>query len=198
MSVVGEVGLLGPGGPQVGQHVLEPAGRRLGAVPVDVLAGPLGGDGWSEVGPVPTEHVVPLPSGVRDIAGDDVDDVVFAAAGHRDIGRRGAGVLAENQMTGAGGLALGAVNRGRVRQLDMLPHIPGRDGAHIGGPSTAKGHGPVGVDGGDGPGGPVGHPEVAVVASGRDPVTHPDPFTRGGDHGMAVVDAGRRRRADPG
>ena len=120
LVVVVEVGLPGPGRPQVAEDLLERSGGLLGAVALDVLGGLLGGGGGAEVGPVPGEHLLPLAPGVVDVVGDQVGDVVVPAAGHRDVGRGGGGVLAQHQVPGAGGLALGAVDGGGVGQLDVL------------------------------------------------------------------------------
>ena len=97
-------------------------------------------------------------------------------------------MLAQHQVTGAGGLALGAVDRGRVGQLDVLARIAGGEGAQLGGASAAQGEAAVGADVGDGPGVAVAHAEVAVVAPGRDPVPDPEPFPGVGGDGVGVVD----------
>ena len=55
--------------------------------------------------------------------GDQVGDVVVAAAGHADVGGGGAGVLADQQVRGGDGLALGAVDGAGVGELDVLGDV---------------------------------------------------------------------------
>jgi hypothetical protein len=159
----------------------------LGAVSVDVVEGELAGVGGSEVGPVPAEDQLPRLACVGDAVGDQVGGVGGAAAGHRDVGRGGAGVVGEDEVRGRGGLALGAVDGDGVGQFHMLAYVGGRDAADL----TAGGRqlqGPVGADGGDGPGLPVRDAQVAVVEPGGDPVADAEAFPGVGDHGLAVVD----------
>jgi len=68
--------------------------------------------------------------------------------------------FAQDQVRGGDGLALGAVDRGRVGQLDVLTDVAGRDGAQVGGVPAPQREAPVvtvGADGGDGPGVAVRH-----------------------------------------
>ena len=140
--------------------------------------------GRAEVGAVAAEDVDPLAAGVLDGLGDQVGDVALAAAGHPDVRRGGAGVLADQQVRGGDGLALGAVGGGGVGELDVLADVvrgqraPARPRRR---PSSAA----VVCDAGDGPGVAVGDAEVAVVASGGDPVADADPLTRRGDDGSS-------------
>ena len=97
-------------------------------------------------------------------------------------------MLTQHQVAGAGGLALGAVDGGRVGQLDVLACVTGREGAQLGGASAPEGEAAVGADVGDGPGVAVAHAEVAVVAPGRDPVPDPEQFPGVGGDRAAVID----------
>ena len=110
------------------------------------------------------------------------------AAGHRDVRGGGGGVLAQHQVPGAGGFALGAVDGGGVGELDVLAGVGGGEGAQVGGLAAAQGEAAVVADGGDGPGVAVGHAQVAVVAPGRDPVPDPEPLPGVGDDRVGVVD----------
>ena len=121
-DVSGEVGLQGPRRPQVDQHSLQ---RPPGRVRRSLRSGQTGGVGGSEVGPVAGEGADPLGAGVRDAAGDQVRDVALAAAGHPDVRAGGAGVLAHEQVRRGDGVALGAVDGGRIGQLQMLLDIAG-------------------------------------------------------------------------
>ena len=134
--------------------------------------------GGSEVGAVPAEGLDPLPAGVVEVLGDQVGGVGVAAAGHRDVGGRGAGVLPDHDVGTVHGLALGAMHGGGVGQL----HEPGRVlGWDRPVPTTAllvraEGEAPVGADGSHGPGLPVRYLQVGVVAAGRDPIPEPEAF----------------------
>ena len=121
-DVSGEVGLQGPRRPQVGQDSL---GRPPGRVRRSLQSGQTGGVGGSEVGPVAGERADPLGAGVLDAAGNQVGDVALTAAGHPDIRAGGAGVLAHEQVRRGDGVALGAVDRGRIGQLQMVLDIAG-------------------------------------------------------------------------
>jgi len=80
-----------------------------------------------EVRAVAAEHVDPLPLGVLEGLGDQVSGVGVATAGHGDVRRRGAGVLADEDMRGSDGLALGTVHRGGVGELDKRGGVLRRD-----------------------------------------------------------------------
>ena len=121
-DVSGEVGLQGPRRPQVDQDSLQ---RPPGRVRRGLRSGQTGGVGGSEVGPVAGEGGHPLGAGVLDAAGDQVRDVGLAAAGHPDVRRGGAGVLAHEQVRRGDGVALGAVDGGRIGQLQMVLDIAG-------------------------------------------------------------------------
>lgn len=97
-------------------------------------------------------------------------------------------MLAQHEVRGAGGLALGAVHSGRVGQLDVLARIAGRESAQLGDASAAQREAAVDADVGDGPGVAVAHPEVAIVAPGRDPIPDPEPLTCVGGDRAAVID----------
>ena len=88
------VGFERPGSAQLVEHDLERAQLR---VPGGLASGELGGVGWAEVGPVAAEDRDPLLTRVLDGVGDQVRDVGLAAAGHADVGRRGTGVLSDDQ-----------------------------------------------------------------------------------------------------
>ena len=101
--------------------------------------------GRTEVGAVAAEDVDPLAAGVVGGLGDQVGDVAFAAAGHPDVRRGGAGVLADEHVRGRDGRALGAVRRGRVGELDVLAHVVGGQGAAAGVTDDLE-RAPLGVD----------------------------------------------------
>ena len=83
--------------------------------------------GGAEVGAVAAEDLDPLLSGVLDGLGDEVGGVGFAAAGHGDVRRGGAGGLADDDVGVVDGLALGAVDGGGVGELDVLVHVRRRE-----------------------------------------------------------------------
>jgi hypothetical protein len=190
-----QVGQPGPGGPEVGKHDLKRTGGRLGAVPLELLDGTLGGVGGSEIGTVSGEGVVPMLAGLVGVLGDDVDHVVLPPARHPDVRGGGGGVLSEQQVAGAGGLALGAVDRGRVGELDMLADVGARKGAYVGGPVSVQGQAAVLADRGDGPGVAVADGKVMVVAAGGDTVADADPLPRLCDETAGVVDLAGRDEA---
>jgi hypothetical protein len=98
--------LRGPRLVQLGQHLFD--GSRLG-VAGRLPCGRFGGVGGAEVGAVPGEDGDPLLAGVRRICGDQVGGVGGAAAGHPDVCRCGAGVLADHHVGGGDGVALHTV-----------------------------------------------------------------------------------------
>jgi len=147
----------------------------LWSVAVDVIGSDSGGVGGSEVGAVAGENLDPLLPRVVDRLCDEVGGVGLAASGHADVRRGRAGGLADEQVGLVDGLALGAVHRGGVGELEVLLHIGGWKGALPG--SSADRHTAVGTYCGDGPVVSVRDFEVAVVASRRDPVTHIDLLT---------------------
>lgn len=79
--------------------------RRIGWPRARLLPG--GGD--AEIGPTAAGGVDPLYPGVAEVLGDQMHGVGGAAAGHADVGGRGAGVLVEDQVAGVSSLALHAV-----------------------------------------------------------------------------------------
>ena len=113
---------------------------------------------------------------------------MVAAAGHGDVGRGGAGGLADSRWA-VDGLALGAVDGGGVGELDVLARRT--SAGRVRSPRARDAEACRRVDAGDGPGVAVGDPEVAVVAAGGDPVADPDPLPGGGDHGACRVRRGR-------
>ena len=80
-----------------------------------------------EVGAVAAECLDPGLTGLVEVLGDQVGHVVLASAGHRDVRCGGAGALAEHEVPGVGGLALGAVLGGGVGELDVITHVAGRE-----------------------------------------------------------------------
>ena len=136
------------------------------------------------------EDVDPLAAGVVEVLGDEVGGVGVAAAGHGDVRRGGAGVLADEDVCGVDGLALGAVDGGGVGELDEPCRVVGRDRRVATAPGrVVEQEAAVVADAGDGPGLPVRDLEVGVVAAGRDPVSEPDPLPgSSGDH-LARIDA---------
>ena len=77
----------------------------------------------------------------------------LAAAGHRDVGRGGAGGLADHDVGAVDGLALGAVDGGGVGELDVPGGVLGGDLAVAAAP--VEDQAAVVADAGDGPGLPV-------------------------------------------
>ena len=114
----------GPGGTQVAQCGLEGA---VGGVAVDVLGGAVAacpGPRSARSRPKTSTHCRRASSR---FSATRWAMLSLAAAGHRDVGRGGAGVLAEEEVAGVGGLALGAVDGGGVGELDVLAHVAGRE-----------------------------------------------------------------------
>ncbi len=149
--------------------------------------GQLSGVVGSEVGPVAGEGHDPLVAGLVGVGRDQVGGVGLASAGHADVGRRGAGVLAEDEVCCAGGGALRAVRGCGVGEFDMSADVAGGQDSLTFGPAR-DGQPPVALDAGDGPGVAVGHVQVAVVAACRDLIPDPDPLTRPGGHLLGVID----------
>lgn len=144
--------------------------------------------GGSEVGPVAAEDVDPLAVGVVEVLGDEVGGVVLAAAGHRDVRRRGAGVLPNEDVRGFDGLALGAVNGGGVGELDEPGRVLGGNHPIPAAPTwplpvIVEDEAPVVPDTGHRPGLPVRDLQVGVVATGRDPIPEPDAIPGGRTEG---------------
>ena len=85
-----------------------------------------GGVGGAEVGPVAGEHRRPTARRASStVVGDQVGGVGCAAAGHPDVGRRGAGVLADHEVRRGDGVALHPVRGRGVGELDMRAHVVG-------------------------------------------------------------------------
>lgn len=169
---------------------MRPRGRDPGlvgetsAVAVDVLVDPPGRVAGPEVGAVAAEDLDPLLACFVNGVGDEVSDVAVASAGHRDVRRGGSGVLADDEVGGVDGLALGAVGGGGEGELDVVNDVLGRQGSL----ASATNHEQAAVvaDAGDGPYVAVGDAEVAVVAASGDAVSESDPFAASGD-GLAVL-----------
>ena len=134
-------------------------------VAVEVFGGAAGGVGGAEVGAVAAEYLDPLTPGVLDGLGDEVGDVALAAAGHADVRRRGAGVLADQDVRGRDGRALRAVRRGRVGELDVLADV-GRLAACDAPASPTTSREPGGRAADDGPHLPVGDPDLGCRSGG--------------------------------
>ena len=96
-------------------------------------------------------------------------------AGHPDVGRGGAGGVPDGDVGAVDGLALGAVDGGGVGELDV-PVAYSAGSGRVAPVGRAGRRLPSLADAGDGPGLPVGDPEVGVVAAGGDPVADPDPL----------------------
>src|SRR5690606_16013305 len=101
-------------------------------------------------------------------------------------GRGGCGVLAEYQVGAGGGVALGPVDGGGVRQLDVTPGVIRIHHTAL----TAVGQVQVSLalDEPHGPAVAVGHTCGVVIAAGSNPLTDPDPFSGLGDHDPPVLD----------
>ena len=107
----------GPHAVQLGQDLLEwPQLRVAGRL----AGGEFGGVGGAEVGPVAAEDGDPLLARLVEVGGDKVGGVGSRPRVIADVGRRGAGVLADHQVRGGDGVALRAVRGGGVGELDML------------------------------------------------------------------------------
>jgi hypothetical protein len=79
-----------------------------------------------EVGAVAAEHGDPLSPGLGQVLGDQVGGVGSATAGHPDVSRRRAGVLADHHMRRRDGGTLHPVRGAGVGQL------------HVGGDVTSR------------------------------------------------------------
>ena len=129
---------------------------------------------WPEVGAVATERADPLLPSVVDGLGDEVGGVAFAATRHGDVRRRRACRYAERDMSPIDGVALGAVHRGRMSELDVTGGVLGGELAI----STAavKCDAAVIADAAHGPGLAVGDLEVGIVAPGGDAIADAQSF----------------------
>lgn len=144
----------------------------------------MGGVPGPEVGPVAAEDLDPLAASVFDGLRGEVGDVVVTTAGHPDVRRGGAGRLAEREVGNVDGLALGSVRSGGERELDVLADVRGGQRTLAG--TAGDEHAAVLADPGHGPRVTVGDCQVAVVASGGDPVAEADALTTARD-GLATV-----------
>lgn len=104
-----------------------------------------------------------------DIAGDDVQRVLLAAAGGRDVHGLRVGGISEDPVPDVDGRALHAVLGRCVRQVRVLLDILA--GQLRAAAVAADGHYAVPADAGDGPGVAVGDAELAIVATGHDAIT---------------------------
>src|SRR5690606_19523304 len=128
----------------------------------------------------------PGPARLLEGVGDQVGHVGLAAAGHRNIGRGGFGVLAECQVGAGGGFSLRPIDGAGIRQLDVPAGV-----VRIHHPAltlVGEVQVSVGLDERRGPGVAVGDTYGVVVAAGGDPVTDPDSFPGLGHHDPFVVD----------
>ncbi len=183
------------GEPLRGDLLRLPGGLRMADLAGEVAAWRDGGD----VGSVVDEDGVEDVPGFADVGGvgDDVDPVLVAPAGHRDVQAAVRGRRRDEGEGDVDGVALVAVFGRRVPQADMLAAVVGgqRDGAV----STEMGHGQrtVGMGSDDGP--PVAAAyrftplgaQAAVVAARRDDLADTGVFTatdRDGDVRGEVTD----------
>ena len=187
----GQVRLRAPGPVHICQRLFQ---GPVGCVPVGLLGGQPCGVGWSEVGAVTAERADPLGAGILDRLSYEVGDVRVPAAGHPDVGPRGAGVLTQEQVSDPGGFALRAVAGGRVGELDLLADIGRRQHRPLPFAAGERGGSIIG-DSGQGPRVAVGHLQGSVVTAGRDPVTDPDPLPCLGRERRCVLDPPGRHEA---
>ena len=116
------VGLLPPRLAQLGQHLVQGAGRGIaGGLP----RGPGGGIRGTEISPVPAERADPLFAGVIEVGCHNVGGIALAAAGHPDVGGCCGGVVADHEVRGGRGAALRAVRGAGVAKLDVFTHVFG-------------------------------------------------------------------------
>ena len=156
----GETFLAGEGSVEVGLEVVASLdeGTQARTVeepdPVDRDADEFGTAGVGRLvdpvdGQAAGEHV---DGGVLAVEGDE-RVVGMAAAGHGDVQVADVGGSVEDDEGVVDGAALGGGAGGGVAQLDVLGDVAGGEGHGAGG--TGDGEAVVGVDGGDGPPGPV-------------------------------------------
>ena len=107
---------------QFGQDLLDWPQLR---VPGRLAVGEFGGVCGAKVGPVTAEDCRPLLASIPDTVRNKVRDVVLAAAGHPDVGRRRGGVLAYRHVGAGCGFTLHSVHGAGVGQLDMFAHVAG-------------------------------------------------------------------------
>ena len=119
---------------------------------------------------------------------------MVAAPGGPHIQAAGGGGLAHPGDRPVDGDPLVAVVGGRVAELDRFGHIAGlQPDPTVSRPAHRAGqHRPVGLDGFDGPGFPVGHIGGRIVAAGHDPVPGPDPDPVPARRHPDIVDQPRR------
>ena len=139
----------------------------------------------AEVGAVAAEDVDPLLSCVVDGLGDEMGGVRFTAAGHRHVRRSGTCGLAQRDVGAVNGVALRAVDGGRVAKLDVLRGVLGRD--FLVATAAAQDEPAVATDVGDGPGLAVGDLEIGVIAAGGDAVADLQLLAAGGRDAACVV-----------
>ena len=111
-------------------------------------------------------------------------DVGLPASGHGDVRRGCAGGLADDEVGGVDGLALGAVRGRGEGELDVSVDVVGGQLAVTG--TAGEEEAAVAADAGDGPDVAVGDAEVAVVAARCDAITEADPLTKAGD-GLTIL-----------
>ena len=166
----------GPIGPAVVPALLDGVRRQL---PVGVASGG-GGEGLfgCEVAQFELDVVVAVAH--------DVGVVGFASSGHADVQRRRRGAWGDHDVSALHGATLGASDRGRIGQHDVVGDVAGRQGGTRRPGCVADLEGAVGVEAGDGPHVSVedalaiGGQELAGVAAGLDRVTDVDPGAVGG------------------
>ena len=142
--------------------------RVSNSVAVDGVEGMSSCECGTQIGSVAREGAGPLRSGHPRRSRRRGARRCAAAAGHADVGRGRARVLADQDVRGVGGLALGAVGGACVGELDVESRRRGTAGCACEPLRTSRPS--VAVDTGDGPGVAVGDLEIGVVASGGDPV----------------------------
>lgn len=78
---------------------------------------------WSEVGPVATEDLDPLPASIIEVLGDEMGDICVAPTGHTDVRGGRACAVTDDKMGSLDGVALGTMNCGGVGELDMVADV---------------------------------------------------------------------------